>query len=75
MVIYGEKPSVMKKQEGICPTCGQPVTGDDITEKRVHAHHKLPRSKDGSEKLNNLRLLHQNCSPELTDAQRLTVMY
>jgi RNA-directed DNA polymerase len=52
---------LMKKQKGICPCCGDPMTKDDIAAKKVHAHHMLPRSKGGSEKLNNLRLLHQNC--------------
>ncbi len=71
MVIYGEKPSVMKRQKGICPSCGNPITKDDakpkacvafcIADQKVHAHHMLPRSKGGSEKLNNLRLLHQDC--------------
>lgn len=52
---------LMKRQKGICPSCGDPITKVDIAEKRIHAHHMLPRSKGGSEKLNNLRLLHQNC--------------
>lgn len=52
---------LIKTQKGICPSCGDPITKDDITWKKVHAHHMLPRSKGGSEKLNNLRLLHQNC--------------
>ncbi|TET24698.1 MAG: group II intron reverse transcriptase/maturase [Candidatus Bathyarchaeum sp.] len=52
---------LMKTQRGICPTCGQPITEDDVTKERAHAHHMLPRSKGGSEWLNNLRLLHQNC--------------
>ena len=52
---------LIKTQKGICPSCGNPITGEDIAEKKVHAHHMLPRSKGGSEKLNNLRLLHQNC--------------
>lgn len=52
---------LMKKQKGICPCCENPITKDDIADKKVHAHHMLPRSKGGSEKLNNLRLLHQSC--------------
>jgi len=52
---------LMKTQKGICPCCGNPITNDDIAGQQVHAHHMLPRSKGGSEKLNNLRLLHQNC--------------
>jgi RNA-directed DNA polymerase len=52
---------LMKSQKGICPCCGDPITRDDIADNKVHAHHMLPRSKGGSEKLHNLRLLHQNC--------------
>jgi len=52
---------LMKSQKGICPCCDDPITRDDITGSKVHAHHMLPRSKGGSEKLNNLRLLHQDC--------------
>ena len=51
----------MKKQKGICPSCGLPVTKEDIDGERTHAHHMLPRSKGGSENLNNLRILHQGC--------------
>ena len=52
---------LMRTQKGICPCCGHPVTKEDTAGKRVHAHHMLPRSKGGSENLNNLRILHQNC--------------
>lgn len=52
---------LMKTQKGICPSCGCPITKDDIAGQKVHAHHMLPRSKGGSENLNNLRILHQNC--------------
>jgi len=52
---------LMKSQKGICPCCGDPITRDDIADSRIHAHHMLPRSKGGSEKLNNLRLIHQDC--------------
>jgi RNA-directed DNA polymerase len=52
---------LMRKQKGICPCCGDFITKDNIAEEKVHAHHMLPRSKGGSEKLNNLRLLHQDC--------------
>jgi len=62
---------LMKRQKGICPCCENPITKDDakpkacvafcIADKKVHVHHMLPRSKGGSENLNNLRILHQNC--------------
>jgi len=49
---------LMKTQKGICPCCGDPITKDDIADNKIHAHHMLPRSKGGTVKLNNLRLLH-----------------
>ena len=51
----------MKKQEGICCCCNNPITRNDIAGNKVHVHHMLPRSKDGTDELNNLRLLHQDC--------------
>ena len=47
---------LIKRQKGICPCCGKPITEDDIANQKVHAHHMLPRSKGGTEKLNNLTL-------------------
>ena len=52
---------LMKRQEGICCCCNNPITKDDIADNKVHVHHMLPRSKDGTDELNNLRLLHQDC--------------
>ena len=52
---------LMRKQKGICPCCGDPITKDDIAGQQVHAHHMLPRFLGGTEDLNNLRILHQNC--------------
>jgi len=52
---------LIERQKGICPCCGNPITKDDIADKKAHAHHMLPRSEGGTEKLNNLRLLHQDC--------------
>ena len=52
---------LMKKQKGICPCCGIPITKDDIADQKVHEHHMLPRSEGGTENLNNLRILHQDC--------------
>jgi len=51
----------MKRQKGICPCCGNPITRDDIASNKAHVHHMLPRSKGGTDGLNNLRLLHLSC--------------
>ena len=52
---------LMKRQEGICFCCNNLITRNDIAGNKVHVHHMLPRSKDGTDELNNLRLLHQDC--------------
>lgn len=52
---------LMKRQKGICPCCGNPITRKDIAGQKIHAHHMLPRSEGGTEKPNNLQLLHQDC--------------
>jgi len=52
---------LMKRQKGICPSCGKPITKDDIADNKVHVHHMLPRSEGGTYGLNNLRLLHTDC--------------
>ena len=50
---------LMKRQKGICPSCGESITNGD--NKKEHIHHMLPRSEGGTYGLNNLRLLHTNC--------------
>ena len=44
---------LMKRQKGICPCCDNPITKDEIAERKVHAHHMLPRSEGGTDRLNN----------------------
>ena len=50
---------LMKRQKGICPSCGEPITYGD--NKKEHIHHMLPRSEGGTYGLINLRLLHTDC--------------
>ena len=49
--------SLYKRQKGICPYCQKLVT--DIS--TAHIHHILPTKYGGTEKLNNLWLLHLDC--------------
>ncbi len=44
-------------QEGLCPICLQKITRDT----GWHLHHRIKRSKGGSDVLSNLELLHPNC--------------
>jgi RNA-directed DNA polymerase len=50
-----------QKQKGICPCCGNIITKDETGQNMVHTHHMLPRSEGGTDRLNNLRLLHLTC--------------
>ena len=52
---------LLEKQEGRCPCCNQHI--EEIGE--THIHHMRPRSEDGKDQLNNLRLLHLFCHEEL----------
>lgn len=48
-------------QEGDCPICLQKIT----RETGWHLHHRIKRTKGGSDKLTNLVLLHPNCHSQL----------
>lgn len=54
-----------RKQAGKCLACGQMITRQDISEKKVHVHHIIPRASGGTEKLNNLKLYHGECHREM----------
>ena len=56
--IYSSKAArLYKRQKGNCPYCQQLVA--DIS--TAHIHHILPAKYGGTEKLNNLWLLHLDC--------------
>ena len=61
---------LFKGQRSICPNCQQPIT--DISE--THIHHMLPIKYGGTEKLNNLRLLHLDCHKALHSKYSLKQM-
>lgn len=48
-------------QEGLCPICTQKITRDT----GWHLHHRIKRTRGGSDKLTNLVLLHPNCHQQL----------
>ena len=50
-----------ERQKGLCPTCEEPITSEDIGNSKVHQHHCLPRCQGGDASLNNLELLHDEC--------------
>ena len=48
---------IFKRQKGICPVCGKPIMFDEEFE----LHHILPIFDGGTNKDNNLVLLHREC--------------
>ncbi|WP_369127981.1 HNH endonuclease signature motif containing protein [Halomonas flagellata] len=48
---------IWRAQKGKCPVCDQPIT----TETKWDVHHKVWKSLGGSDALDNLVLLHENC--------------
>ena len=56
------KSQIWKKQKGICP--GFYFFIDPLKPKILDLHHVIPKKDDGSDKFNNLRLLHEHCHYE-----------
>lgn len=57
-----------REQKGLCPMCNLKIT--KIT--GWHSHHMIWRSKGGTDRMENLMLLHPNCHMQL-HSQDLTV--
>ena len=73
--IYSVKvEKLFRRQKGMCPYCGQPITKAAIEKGDIHMHHLIPRTpqaegvgwglQDGSEELKDLRLVHKECHTE-----------
>ena len=58
-----------KRQGGTCPQCGQPIT----TTTGWHIHHKVWRSKGGSNAISNRVLLHPTCHSQVHHRQESPV--
>jgi RNA-directed DNA polymerase len=54
--------SLWKDQEGRCVVCGQPLR---IAEEDCQIHHRIWRSRGGSDTADNLELLHANCHRQI----------
>jgi RNA-directed DNA polymerase len=65
--IYGSDimTKLFRAQKGKCDYCGESLTDAQIRETQIHKHHMKPRSEGGNWKLNNLRLLHNECHRSL----------
>lgn len=58
----GFRKSLWIRQKGVCPRCGQLL--DASGHQRTDIHHRIPRSKGGTDRLSNLELLHEHCHYE-----------
>lgn len=56
-----------KRQNGRCAHCRQSLFNGE----RLHKHHKVPRSRGGSDSLENLQLLHMFCHQQLHASPRV----
>ena len=52
---------LFNKQNGLCPVCCQALENGE----ELHAHHVIPKKLGGTDSLDNLRLLHQNCHRQI----------
>ncbi|NER39935.1 MAG: HNH endonuclease [Oscillatoria sp. SIO1A7] len=48
---------MLKKQKGKCNQCGHYFMPEDL----IEVDHIIPRSQGGSDKYDNLQLLHRHC--------------
>jgi len=60
--------NLWKRQNGRCPLCGERIT----KETGWHRHHRQLRSKGGSDKMDNLVLVHDVCHAQEHDKLRRT---
>lgn len=61
--------NLWKSQNGICPVCAQKIT--ELT--GWHSHHLVWKSKGGSDKTDNLVLLHPNCHKQVHSPENTVV--
>jgi RNA-directed DNA polymerase len=50
-------------QKGLCLVCDSPILDYD---EKAEIHHVIPRSRGGSDKFKNLRLVHKECHHQIT---------
>lgn len=62
---FAAKAHLYKQQEGICPYCKQAI----IFGENWSVHHIFPKSQGGSDRLENLQLMHEDCHRKLHSDQ------
>jgi len=59
---------LIKIQENLCPVCKRSLATLALEEEELEVHHVIPKAKGGSNKLNNLKLLHKTCHKSVTNS-------
>lgn len=57
------KRTLYKRQDGICPLCLHPLADG----RGVNIDHKIPRSRGGTDREDNLQLVHVGCNQHKAD--------
>jgi RNA-directed DNA polymerase len=58
----GVRQKLFNIQKGKCPICNQPLINlEETGQEELHIHHVKARKQDGSNKLDNLKLIHLYC--------------
>lgn len=62
-IILGRvRSQLLKKQKGVCPVC----EGDLLNKEDLEVHHVTPKKRGGTDKIENLLLLHKTCHKQIT---------
>ena len=56
------KTKLIIRQGGLCPVCNTHLLNNEL---ELHTHHIKPRRLGGSDKLQNLLLLHKDCHKQV----------
>jgi len=61
---------LLSREKGLCEYCKK-----DFKNSSSHIHHRKPKSKDGSNRLSNLMLLHKSCHNKIHKSTELLKKY
>ena len=57
------KTNLLRKQDGICPACGEIIV---LNSEKVERHHIVPKFRGGEDSFKNTELLHKTCHDKKT---------
>ncbi len=59
--LFKARQIIWRRQEGKCPVCMDNIDNGES----IHLHHKLPKKLGGSDQIDNLSLLYENCHQQV----------